>query len=448
MDENIRDIKLLRRIEDIGLPENIASDLRWYGNIKTLKRLIETDVVDLLKIYGIGEKKVSIIIDTLGAMGLSIVDSRKPKSPPKTSVRTVEFPHNLLAYIFEHKSSFRIPEVVTRDIIDGIHFACLSLNDKQQAALYLRFECHQTLDKIGQRFSLSGTQIENIISKSIHTWFKTDDIKYIEYGMKGYVNHLVITKAKALAGNSILEEYQRGYEDGYEDGCNNSKGASIQQNNSHLIYMPVEELDLSVRSYNCIKRAGIDTVQDLISRTEEDMLRVRNLGKKGIDEIRDKLSTLGLSYLDEKAVKDTCCVKKIVFEENDGEIYDKTKIIEHKDGEVVVENIIAEELDKKLCKINVPLHIWDMFINEFIIENDFLNWSEERFSAYNIDNFVLDDLTCNLEIVTDEKTLKYSGSTSSNGVKLIRYLLDKYFTIPDDASYTVETESFEDIDIF
>ncbi len=59
--------------------------------------------------------------------------------------------------------------------------------------------------------------------------------------------------------------------------------------------MTIEELDLSVRSYNCLKRAGINTVGDLISRTEEDMMKVRNLGRKSLDEVLQKLHALGLS---------------------------------------------------------------------------------------------------------------------------------------------------------
>ena len=57
----------------------------------------------------------------------------------------------------------------------------------------------------------------------------------------------------------------------------------------------VEELDMSVRSFNCLKRAGIDTVEDLTNRTEEDMIKVRNLGKKSLEEVIQKLDSLGLS---------------------------------------------------------------------------------------------------------------------------------------------------------
>ena len=59
--------------------------------------------------------------------------------------------------------------------------------------------------------------------------------------------------------------------------------------------MTIEELELSVRSFNCLKRASINTVEELTERTEEEMMKVRNLGKKSLDEVKAKLAELGLS---------------------------------------------------------------------------------------------------------------------------------------------------------
>ena len=63
-----------------------------------------------------------------------------------------------------------------------------------------------------------------------------------------------------------------------------------------MLDMTIEELDLSVRSYNCLKRAGINTVEDLTLRREEDMMKVRNLGRKSLDEVCNKLKSLGFSF--------------------------------------------------------------------------------------------------------------------------------------------------------
>jgi len=63
-----------------------------------------------------------------------------------------------------------------------------------------------------------------------------------------------------------------------------------------VMQMSIEELDLSVRSYNCLKRAGMNTVEDLTNRSEEDMMKVRNLGRKSLEEVLNKMANLGLSF--------------------------------------------------------------------------------------------------------------------------------------------------------
>ena len=71
-------------------------------------------------------------------------------------------------------------------------------------------------------------------------------------------------------------------------------------NKNTVLDMTIEELDLSVRSFNCLKRANINTVEDLISKTEEEMMKVRNLGRKSLEEVIGKLEAMGLSLADEE----------------------------------------------------------------------------------------------------------------------------------------------------
>lgn len=68
-----------------------------------------------------------------------------------------------------------------------------------------------------------------------------------------------------------------------------------EEKKTKVLEMTIDELDLSVRSYNCLKRAGINTVDELIQRDEVDMMKVRNLGKKSLEEVRQRLASLGLS---------------------------------------------------------------------------------------------------------------------------------------------------------
>lgn len=79
----------------------------------------------------------------------------------------------------------------------------------------------------------------------------------------------------------------------------------------NIMGMTTEELDLSVRSFNCLKRAGINTVEDLCNRTLKDMMKVRNLGRKSLEEVRSKLESLGLTFKDAELDPDR--MKSVIF---------------------------------------------------------------------------------------------------------------------------------------
>jgi len=70
-----------------------------------------------------------------------------------------------------------------------------------------------------------------------------------------------------------------------------------------ILEMTIEELDLSVRSFNCLKRANINTVEDLVSKTQEEMIKVRNLGRKSLEEVMQKLAMMGLNLASEEESK-------------------------------------------------------------------------------------------------------------------------------------------------
>ena len=63
-----------------------------------------------------------------------------------------------------------------------------------------------------------------------------------------------------------------------------------------ILETSIEDLEFSVRSYNCLKRAGIHTVADIVNKSEQDMIKVRNLGKKSLDEVMNKIAELGLEF--------------------------------------------------------------------------------------------------------------------------------------------------------
>ncbi|MDD6831258.1 MAG: DNA-directed RNA polymerase subunit alpha [Firmicutes bacterium] len=82
-------------------------------------------------------------------------------------------------------------------------------------------------------------------------------------------------------------------------GNNPTVVEKTEQQRDKVLEMTIEELDLSVRSFNCLKRANINTVEDLISKTQDEMIKVRNLGRKSLEEVEHKLAQMGLSLADE-----------------------------------------------------------------------------------------------------------------------------------------------------
>jgi DNA-directed RNA polymerase subunit alpha len=82
------------------------------------------------------------------------------------------------------------------------------------------------------------------------------------------------------------------------------RGATVvergESQRDRMLEMTIEELDLSVRSFNCLKRAGINTLEDLVNKTEDEMMKVRNLGRKSLEEVMNKLTALGLCLMKEE----------------------------------------------------------------------------------------------------------------------------------------------------
>ncbi len=93
----------------------------------------------------------------------------------------------------------------------------------------------------------------------------------------------------------ILEDHLSLFAGLAESGASSDGlSAGAESGEGRVLEMPIEELELSVRSFNCLKRAGIDSIGQLTGRSEEDMMKVRNLGRKSLDEVKQKLAGLGL----------------------------------------------------------------------------------------------------------------------------------------------------------
>ena len=135
-------------------------------------------------------------------------------------------------------------------------------------------------------FNVEKTRVENVnvasfdkLEIEVQTNGSISAKEAIAMASKMMINHLEVVvelSEKASVSDYMIET---------EDDTQNRK-----------LEMTIDELDLSVRSYNCLKRAGLNTVAELSTKSEEDMMKVRNLGRKSLKEIKEKLEALGLGF--------------------------------------------------------------------------------------------------------------------------------------------------------
>ena len=144
--------------------------------------------------------------------------------------------------------------------------------------------------------------IDSIFTPVVSTSYSVEDtrvgqsIDFDKLTIELKTNGTVSAKETISLAAKILDDHAKLV----VDLCGSMSDISIlvsqeEDKQQKVLEMTIEDLDLSVRSYNCLKRAGIQTVEDLTKKSEDDMLKVRNLGKKSLDEVIKKLEDLGLS---------------------------------------------------------------------------------------------------------------------------------------------------------
>ena len=125
--------------------------------------------------------------------------------------------------------------------------------------------------------------------------FSTEARDGILKGVNTLANAVKVTMGPK--GRNVLIEKSYGAPRITKDGVSVAKEVEVSEEPvAHTTHKMIEDLELSVRSYNCLKRAGIATVDELTQKTEEEMIHVRNLGKKSLQEVKDKIKELGLSF--------------------------------------------------------------------------------------------------------------------------------------------------------
>ena len=115
-----------------------------------------------------------------------------------------------------------------------------------------------------------------------------------------WTNGTIDARDAVSLGARILVDHFLLFTDLSDSGSTTTVVEKAEAQRDKVLEMTIEELDLSVRSFNCLKRANINTVEDLISKTQDEMMKVRNLGRKSLEEVMNKLAMMGLSLADDE----------------------------------------------------------------------------------------------------------------------------------------------------
>ena len=178
--------------------------------------------------------------------------------------------------------------------------------------IVLRYKFYNTLDAVAKELGVTRERIRQIEHKALRIMcypsynemlLISNRVKDLQEAVREQQHELELTlndlKLEIANARTKIAKIQSLFE--YEDIKQKFKELELEEEFRRSKFeIAVEELELSVRSYNCLRRAGIRTVYDLIQKSEEDMVKVRNLGRKSLKEIREKLHSMGLGFKNER----------------------------------------------------------------------------------------------------------------------------------------------------
>ena len=187
---------------------------------------------------------------------------------------TLPYPDNLLYDIFGGEWEFPRPA----DFDGSLEYVLHTLTERERRVLDFRYKDGLIFEEIGKRFCVTRERIRQIHAKSLRKLRHPDRLNYLKYGVSG-----VIARKVEKAREAAL--------------------ASLPKPDIPKSDITIEELELSVRSYNCLKRAGMNTLRNVSEMTFDELCRVRNLGKKSVDEICAVLTKYGIRLREHDELK-------------------------------------------------------------------------------------------------------------------------------------------------
>ncbi|MBE6627184.1 MAG: DNA-directed RNA polymerase subunit alpha [Ruminococcaceae bacterium] len=276
----------LRRVLLSSLPGVAVTNIKIDGVLHEISTIpgVKEDVPEIvLNVKGIIAKlncdgPKTVVIDTTGACDITAGDIKQDADleilNPDFHIVTVE--NNVRFYMeltFDHGRGY--------------------VSQEKNKQLYL--QNNQNGAPVGTIFTDSiYTPVYNV-NYTVENTRVGSSTDYDKLTLEVLTNGVILAKEAISLGAKILNEHLNLFVDLSDEAKNAEIMVEREETiKEKVLEMTIEELDMSVRSFNCLKRAGIDTVEDLINRTEEEMMKVRNLGKKSLEEVIQKLHSLGL----------------------------------------------------------------------------------------------------------------------------------------------------------
>lgn len=183
----------------------------------------------------------------------------------------------------------------------ALAFALGNLTDREQTVMTMRFVDGMTYEECGKHFGVTRERIRQVEAKATRKLRGRKSIRELmQMGIASYWQKCIDEEAERVA-QKVIEGYRwaldREYEKKIEEKCHELEidpETVLVKERKAVMNTPIENLDLSVRSYNCLHRANIKTIEELTSLSWEQLISIRNLGRKSAEEVCDKLHSMGL----------------------------------------------------------------------------------------------------------------------------------------------------------
>ena len=186
-----------------------------------------------------------------------------------------------------------------------------NLSDREADILRYRYRQNKTYEDLMPMFDLSRERIRQIEIKALRKMRKEQCRNLLTMGLTGWLDNLIQEEAKRVGGQMVdkllrerLDEAEELMQEREAEKMRIALGDTAIEKiggKEYLNSIKIEELELTVRSYNCLKRGGINTVGDITEKTYGELMKVRNLGRKSLNEIVQKIGEMGLTLKEEEA---------------------------------------------------------------------------------------------------------------------------------------------------